>query len=100
MKFILKNISNENPVNLMRKAGYFFFKKEGGQLSFLRLINRTNFPRFHVFLQINKETNEIIVTVHLDQKRPTYKGVPAHAGEYEDGVIVKEAERIKSILSK
>ncbi len=98
MKFIIKNISGENIVNLMRKIGYYFLPKKEFELSFVRPLERSGYPRFHIYLKTNKENDEIIFNLHLDQKRPVYKGAPAHAGEYSGKVVENEAERIKQIL--
>ena len=97
MKFIIKN-TGENIVNLARKIGYYFLKEEKDELSFVRPLERTGFPRFHLYI---KKSNEgLIFNLHIDQKRPIYKGAPAHAGEYEGKVVETEAERIKQILEK
>lgn len=91
MKFAIKN-NGENTLNLMRKIGYLFQKEN----QFVRLLERNNYPRFHLYIKENKE--EIILDLHLDQKRPIYKGAPAHAGEYQGKVVETEAQRIKQIL--
>ena len=46
------------------------------------------------------EGENLIFNLHLDQKRPIYKGAPAHAGEYDGEIVSKEAERIKEILKQ
>lgn len=99
MKFVLK-YSGENLVNLMRKVGYHFQKKdeEKGELIFVR--PPKGYPRFHLYLKTDKENNEIISKLHLDQKQPIYKGAPAHSGEYEGEVVEIEAERIRKILDE
>lgn len=98
MKFTLKNISAENAVTLMRRIGYFFLTQEFSELSFIRPMDRNGYPRFHIYLKFYKETDEVIFNLHLDQKRPVYKGVSAHSGEYDGETIEREAERIKKIL--
>ena len=40
------------------------------------------------------------INLHLDQKRPVYRGTSAHGGEYEGEVVEQEAARIISILKK
>lgn len=102
MKFTLKNISGENIVNLMRRIGYHFQRKddEKAELTFVRPIYGIPYPRFHIYLKENKETGETFINLHLDQKRPIYKGAPAHSGEYEGEVVGKEAVRIKKALNK
>lgn len=91
MKFTIKN-PKENPVSLMRKAGYFALFNS----SFVRPLEQSDYPRFHVY--ISSQNDELIFNLHLDQKKPIYKGAPAHAGEYEGKVVEDEAERIKQIL--
>ena len=99
MKFIIKNRGKENLQNLMRKAGYYFFPRNESELSFIRPLERNGYPRFHIYPKINKENNDIIFNLHLDQKKPIYKGAPAHSGEYDGRVVENEAERIKQILT-
>jgi len=99
MKFIIKNTSGENVTNLMRRIGYYFLQEKDSELSFVRPLERSGYPRFHIYLKPNVKNEEIIFNLHLDQKRPIYKSAPAHAGEYEGKVVETEAERIKQILS-
>ena len=99
MKFIIKNHSGENIINLMRQIGYYFLGR-GPDLSFVRPLEKSGYPRFHIYLNIDEKTDEIIFNLHLDQKRPIYRGAPAHAGEYEGAVVEKEAERIKQLLQQ
>jgi len=97
--FVIKN-PKDNITNLTRKIGYFFIgqDEETGESSFIRPLERSGFPRFHLY--ISEKDDELIFNLHLDQKRPIYKGVPAHAGEYEGNIVENETERIKKILEK
>jgi len=99
MKFVIKN-TKDNITNLTRKIGYFFIGQDEktSESSFIRPLGRSGYPRFHLYLKEDKENNELIFNLHLDQKRPIYKGTPAHSGEYEGKVVENEAERIKQIL--
>lgn len=83
---------------MMRKAGYFFLAEENGEMSFIRPMDRNGYPRFHVYLKIDKSDCRIDFNLHLDQKRPVYQGVAAHSGEYDGETIEREAERVKKIL--
>jgi len=96
MKFILKGPLKDNIYSLMRKVGYNFQRenKEKEELVFSR--PPKGYPRFHIYLKIDGEN--LIFNLHLDQKRPIYKGVPAHAGEYEGKTVEEEAKRIRRIL--
>lgn len=95
MRFTIKNPSGESVVNLMRRIGYHFLEENSG-FSFIRPLERRGYPRFHLHSKI--EDNKLILNLHLDQKRPLYRGVPAHAAEYKGKVVEKEAERIKQTL--
>jgi hypothetical protein len=99
MKFTIKNTSKENIINLMRKIGYYHLTEKNSQLSFIKPLERSGYPRFHIYLNPNPTNKEIIFNLHLDQKRPVYKGASAHSGEYEGKVVESEAERIKQILN-
>lgn len=100
MEFILKGSFAENPYSFMRKIGYHFQREDDkrSELIFIRPIKKNDYPRFHLYMKTEKEN--LILSLHLDQKRPVYKGVSAHSGEYEGEVLEKEAERIKQIIKK
>lgn len=102
MKFVIKNTSPENLGTLIRRIGYHFIgiDKEGSQLSFVRSLSSFVYPRFHIYLKEDKETGEISFNLHLDQKKPIYKGAPAHGADYGGEVLEKEAERIKIFFKK
>ena len=87
MKFTIEK-KNESLNNLMRKAGYFSIDS-----SFIRPLERSGYPRFHIYIEDN------IINLHLDQKRPVYKGTTAHSGEYEGSVVENEVQRIKRIMN-
>lgn len=93
MRFEIKGSFRENIYSLMRKAGYHFKgeDKEKSELIFVR--PPKGYPRFHLF--IKTQNNNLIFSLHLDQKKPVYKGVPAHAGEHDSENVKEEAERIK-----
>jgi len=109
MKFVLKGTFNENFYSLMRKIGYHFQKEDKEKKEFIFTRPPKGYPRFHIYLKIEgeesklssspfadaRENENLIFNLHLDQKRPIYKGAPAHAGEYEGETVEKEAERIK-----
>ncbi len=91
MKFIIKNTSGDNIINLARKIGYYFQNE-----SFVRPLERRGYPRFHLYIEENN--NELTFNLHLDQKRPVYKTAHDHAAEYEGKLVENEAERIKQTL--
>jgi len=96
MQFTIQGLFKENIYNLMRKVGYHFQgeEKERQELSFVRPPH--GYPRFHLFLKTKGEN--LIFNLHLDQKKPIYKGAPAHAGEYNGKIVENETERIKQLL--
>ena len=97
MKFTIFSIS-DNPVNLLRRAGYTFQRKDGEETSFIRPLAQAGYPRFHMYTKLHNENLEI--SFHLDQKKETYGENTRHHGEYEEsGVLKQEADRIKSFLT-
>jgi len=99
MEFTLdNNLLGDNVYNLVKKAGYRFIgrNQKKSEIVFNRPLEGNRYPRFHLYLKINED--RVIFNLHLDQKKPSYKGTPAHSGEYEDEIVEKEAERIKESL--
>ncbi len=105
MEFTIKGPFKNNIYNLMRDCGYHFLDKneESSEYNFVR--PPRSYPRFHIYLKAKNDgstgspQDSLIFNLHLDQKRPIYKGTTAHSGEYDDEVVEKEAERVKEILS-
>jgi hypothetical protein len=109
MKIIIENI-NENPANALRRCGYHFERHHPNtrELSAARALGAGGFPRFHAYVKIidgHPSTRsarsgliQMEINLHLDQKRPIYKGASAHSGEYGGEIVEQEAERIKSII--
>lgn len=96
MKFEV--ILKENPVNLMRRAGYIYQRNEGDEMSFIRPLASAGYPRFHVYAK--REEFRLFISIHLDQKKNTYGDETRHHGEYEDNEPLKtEVERLKKVLS-
>lgn len=98
MRFIAPKI-NESIVSLVRRFGYAPLGSEGDEFSCVRILGqgRGQYPRFHLFIK-QGDDGSLIFNLHLDQKKPLYKGVSAHSGEYEGEVIEKEKQRIMSII--
>lgn len=90
MKLPLEKPLKDNIYNLMRKLGY----RRQGKDSFVRPLDRSGYPRFHIYFKNN------IINIHLDQKRPVYQGSTAHSGEYEGETISREAQRIRKIVNE
>ncbi len=96
MKFTLENNTKDSIINLMRSLGYKFLSRENEQMSFIKQLDRSFYPRFHVYLK--EENNLIYYNLHLDQKKPRYQGQTAHNADYDGEVVGKEAKRIKSFF--
>ena len=87
----------EAPVSLLRRAGYVFQRKEGEEMSFVRPLARAGYPRFHMYVKV--DVIDLIINIHLDQKKETYGSGTRHHGEYEESpVLEEEVKRIKSII--
>lgn len=83
----------------MRECGYHQdrWNEKPGQSVFIKRLGSDDYPRFHIYAGINGVSRETSLNLHLDQKKPVYKGAKAHSGEYEGGLVEKEAERIKKM---
>ena len=116
MRFVLENFSGGNVVMMMRKAGYFLIGdyREDAELSFIRTISIDDYPRFHIYLRVERvnkvltksgsylriyqKSKQIVFNLHIDQKKSVFKNYPDHGAEYKGEVIEREAERITGIL--
>ncbi len=95
---INKNNLGMPPERLARLAGYAYLPARGhGQDSFVRILGRGGYPRFHLY--INQNGDNIVFNLHLDQKRPRYVGAAAHNAEYDGEAVEKEMKRIKLIIN-
>ena len=95
MKFILTPLT-ENPLTLMRRAGYTFQRAETSEQSFVRELARGGYPRFHVYVKVDKMT--AYINLHLDHKRHTYGDETRHHGEYAyTGAVKEETDRLLTL---
>jgi hypothetical protein len=98
MKFIIAGPLKNTIYNLMRDTGYHFQREEkrgaATEYSFVR--PKVGFPRFHIYAKI--ENGNLSINLHLDQKKTVYQGTTAHSGDYDEPVVLKEAERIKQTI--
>ena len=99
MHFAVKK-PDESILRLARKLGYMPTGSTNDELVFVRPLLGREYPRFHLYIKENKERNSLFFNLHLDQKKPSYKGSPAHSGEYKGELVEKEAERIKQIIGE
>ncbi|MBP9727920.1 MAG: hypothetical protein KBD27_00925 [Candidatus Moranbacteria bacterium] len=96
MKILVKNIT-ENPASLLRKAGYVFQRQEQAEQSFVRVFGQSGYPRFHCYTHVSGL--DLMISLHLDQKKHTYGNETRHHGEYENtGPVQEEVERLLKIF--
>lgn len=97
-KFMQIKIPNfrENTASFFRRTGYVFVRREDDEMNFVRTLTRSGYPRFHIFAHMEKD--DLIINIHLDQKKETYGSGTRHHGEYKDSeVLEREVKRIKSL---
>lgn len=96
MKFSIKE-PNKNILFLVRRLGYVLRNNEEGECNCVRSLSNMGYPRFHLF--IRKDNDRFLaLSLHLDQKKPSYKGSSAHSGEYQGELVEKEKERIVKLI--
>jgi hypothetical protein len=89
----------DHPRNMIRRAGYAEFRDPNtGETSYVRRLQSGVFyPRFHVYLK--ERQDGVVVSLHLDQKKPSYGHGAAHSGEYEGTTVVQEMARIQGSMT-
>jgi hypothetical protein len=96
MKLEISGVS-ENPVNMLRRAGYAYQRNEGNEMSFVRPFSASGYPRFHMYVKV--ENFNMTINIHYDAKKETYGEGTRHHGEYEDeGMLGEEVKRLKRTL--
>lgn len=93
MEIRLENFE-ESTVYFLRRCGYSSHGVPSGEQSFVRRLTRNNYPRFHAYAKMDGD--DLVINLHLDQKKPSYEGEHAHGAEYEGELLVGEVERIKT----
>lgn len=98
MKIAVKKQRGPDLVKLIKRCGYIEIKdRQTGETSFVHRVGPYFYPRFHLYIE-KESPEEIILNLHLDQKRPSYSGCSAHSADYGGEVVEKEAEGIKKIF--
>ncbi|MFH0779982.1 MAG: hypothetical protein V1928_03960 [Parcubacteria group bacterium] len=88
---------NYNPRELIRRAGYGENQDPNPtEISYARKLGQGFYPRFHVYLKEFEKYFE--VSLHLDQKQPSYGSEHAHSGEYDGDTVEDEARRITQVI--
>ncbi len=99
MKIRLAQSSLSAPYHMfLRQAGYAYIENRGsGQGSFVRPLTNGLYPRFHIYVD-ELADGMLSINLHLDQKKASYEGITAHSGEYDDGAVLAEGERLKAMI--
>ncbi|OGE84588.1 MAG: hypothetical protein A3B23_02280 [Candidatus Colwellbacteria bacterium RIFCSPLOWO2_01_FULL_48_10] len=87
----------ETLIATARRIGYVLQHSNPGEQAFTRDLVRGGYPRFHLYVK-ERDANNWVFNLHLDQKKPVYEGQTAHSGEYDGSVIEEEAMRMWAIL--
>lgn len=95
MKLIIPNFT-DNPTSFLRSCGYAFDKSENEEMAFMRRFAGTDYPRFHIYAHI-ENGQMLVINLHLDQKKASYKGTSAHSGEYSEELVEEEIKRIEKL---
>lgn len=87
------------PLNVLRKAGYAHFVDPNTKKpSFVLRTGPDFYPRYHLYVMEDGE--KTVFDLHIDQKKPQYRGARAHNGEYDGPVVERELERIATWVYK
>lgn len=98
MKILIRPLT-ENTLSLLRRLGYSFQRQEGEEMSFIRPLSQSGYPRFHCYASV--KGMELTLSLHLDQKKHTYGETTRHHGEYEnEGPLKEEGAHILSIVGE
>ncbi len=77
---------------LIRRCGYGQIRdRNTGEVSYVCRLRSDFYPRFHLY--INSQ-DPLVLNLHLDQKKVSYKGQTAHSADYDSDLVKQEAERI------
>jgi hypothetical protein len=91
-------ITIENPKshasNLLRRAGYALHQGRDGEISYTRRFSGGDYPHFHVYVNHEEPGKLMEITLHYDEKKPSYEGYTAHSGQYDGDIIEQEKDRI------
>lgn len=99
MKLAINGVVKINITVLMNRAGYHHhLDRRSRQSSYVRRLGNLLYPRFHLY--INQETKQIILKLHLDEKKPSYQGSNRHSGQYDSDLVKEELKRVAIIISQ
>jgi len=82
--------------NILRQAGYGEHRGHEAQLSYVKRIQGTPYPRYHAYVE--DRNGGMQLNLHLDQKEASHAGSRAHSGDYGGPLVEREAARIIGIV--
>ena len=101
MKILIPKSKMTDPERAIRRCGYArVVDRRENQISYARRLagGASLYPRFHVYIEEAGENWS--VNLHLDQRATVYKGVTAHAGEYDGELVEQEGRHLQQILTQ
>ena len=97
MKIYLPHPLPDHAVTLIKRAGYADHRDaHATEPSYTHRFGPELYPRFHVYIE--ERSDGVVFNLHLDQKKPSYGGSHAHAGEYDGPTVEREASRIYEFI--
>ena len=97
MKLKVKYNQIGNYKTFLRQAGYaLIFDRRRGVESFVRRLGEGYYPRIHLYVEV--EGDNLILNLHLDQKKASYEGSHMHSAEYDGNIIQDEMDRLKKMI--
>ena len=78
--------------NLLRRAGYGEHRGREAQMSYVKRLQGTSYPRYHAYVE--DRNGGMQLNLHLDQKEASYGSGHAHSGEYSGPLVERENSRI------
>ncbi len=89
--------SSSSPRVLLQRCGYHeFVDPNTGEQSYIKRLGDEFYPRFHIYL--DNDEKGTTVSLHIDQKKASYQGTRAHAGEYTGPKVEEEKTRILDVV--
>lgn len=97
MKFSVKSSQIPNYQVFARRAGYALISDRfSAQESFVRRLGSGYYPRLHLYIEQKGE--DLVFSLHLDQKKASYEGFSRHSAEYDNDIVEEEIKRLKGLL--
>lgn len=97
MKLTIRGQIPINRIVLMNHLGYHqAIDRQHGQESYIRRLGGYHYPRFHIY--ISESAAGVTLSIHYDEKQPSYSVGHRHSGQYEGQLVSHEVLRIKQAL--